>query len=340
VPIWTFSKQLLAKSGKGCILGAKMLSMQKKVLITDAVDPLLISGLEAAGYACDYRPKASLAEVRQILAPYAGLVINSKIIADAAFLAAGPQLEFIARLGSGLEIIDLEEAEKRGILVHRAPDGNCDAVAEHILGMLLMLAHRLRLGDQQVRSMAWDREAARGWELKGKKLGILGFGYTGRALWRRLAGFELECMVYDKYQRDYPGETELEELLAEVDILSLHLPATAETLGWMDVAFWQRLAKLRAGRPLVLLNSSRGKIIPIGALVGALESGIISAAALDVFEQEKTALYTAEERVLYGRLVEMPQVVLSPHVAGWTKESKERLAKLLLGRILSKAARI
>lgn len=314
--------------------------MQKKVLITDAVDPLLIEGLIAAGYTCDYRPKASLLEVRQILAPYVGLVINSKIIADADFLAAGPNLEFIARLGSGLEIIDLEEADRRGILVHRAPDGNCDAVAEHILGMLLMLAHQLRLGDQQVRNMAWDREAARGWELKGKKLGILGFGYTGQALWRRLAGFELEALVYDKYQHGYPGETDLEQLLAEVDILSLHLPATAETIGWMDAVFWQRLAELRAGRPLVLLNSSRGKIIPVGALVGALESGIISAAALDVFEQEKTALYTAEERELYSRLGRMSQVVLSPHVAGWTKESKERLAKLLLMRILSKAAQI
>lgn len=163
--------------------------MQKKVLITDAVDPLLISGLEAAGYACDYRPKASLAEVRQILAPYAGLVINSKIIADAAFLAAGPNLEFIARLGSGLEIIDLEEAEKRGILVHRAPDGNCDAVAEHILGMLLMLAHRLRLGDQQVRSMAWDPRGGQRMGAKREEVGYIGLWLYGSGALAAFGGF-------------------------------------------------------------------------------------------------------------------------------------------------------
>lgn len=313
-----------------------------KLLITDAVDPLLIEGLTKAGYQCDYQPKISLTEVLKIIAAYQGIVINSKIIVDQKFLDTAEQLQFIARLGSGLEIIDLEYAAQKGILVHRSPDGNCDAVAEHALAMLLNLATKLRQGDQQVRQKIWKREANRGWELMNKTIGILGFGFTGKAFAKRLQGFGMRVLVYDKYlEGDYTKEfpwldaVDLETLLTEINILSLHLPLSKETIGLLDQAFFEQLKQ-----PIVLLNTARGAIIKTKALLWALNQGIITAAGLDVFENEKPQTYTAEQTQLFEDLFQHENVILSPHVAGWTQESKKRLSKLLLERILTKAERI
>lgn len=313
-----------------------------KLLITDAVDPLLIEGLTKAGYQCDYQPKISLTEVLKIIAAYQGIVINSKIIVDQKFLDTAEQLQFIARLGSGLEIIDLEYAAQKGILVHRSPDGNCDAVAEHALAMLLNLATKLRQGDQQVRQKIWKREANRGWELMNKTIGILGFGFTGKAFAKRLQGFGMRVLVYDKhlegdYTKEFPwlDAVDLETLLTEINILSLHLPLSKETIGLLDQAFFEQLKQ-----PIVLLNTARGAIIKTKALLWALNQGIITAAGLDVFENEKPQTYTAEQTQLFEDLFQHENVILSPHVAGWTQESKKRLSKLLLERILTKAERI
>lgn len=306
-----------------------------RVLVTDGVHPLLLYGLTQMGYHCDYEPNIPLSAVRERIHAYTGLIINSKIIVDRDFLDRATQLAFIGRLGSGLEIIDLAYAQKRGVDVFRAPDGNCDAVAEHAMGLLLHLANRLGTGDAQVRTKQWDREAQRGWELMGKTIGIVGLGYTGRALAKRLAGWGMTVLAYDKYlpagyAADLPHvqEVEMEQIYANAQILSLHLPATSETVGLADAAYW---ARFQPG--LVLVNTSRGHIVPTADLLEALEGGQLAGACLDVFENEKPTTYSPEQQQLFERLFARTDVVLSPHVAGWTVESKERLAMLLLDRI-------
>lgn len=306
------------------------------VLITDGVHPLLIKGLTAAGYHCTYLPNIDLETTRQLVETYQGLIINSKIIVDRAFLEGAPQLQFIGRLGSGLEIIDLEAAQEHGVAVIRAADGNCDAVAEHALGMLLSLANNLRQADQQVRQLIWEREQNRGWELWGKTIGIVGFGYTGQAFAQRLAGFGMQVLAYDKYKSNYAQhlphvqECSMEQLFEEAQILSLHLPATPETKGMANEHYWKKFKK-----GLVLINTSRGNIVPTQDLLKALEEGQLKGACLDVFENEKPATYNLQQKQLFQQLFQREDILLSPHVAGWTRESKERLAKLLLGRIMA-----
>jgi D-3-phosphoglycerate dehydrogenase len=308
---------------------------QARVLITDGVHPLLIEGLTAAGYYCDYMPSISLEEVRAIIQNYQGIIINSKITVDRSFLDKATQLKFIGRLGSGLEIIDLEYAKIKQVAVHRAPDGNCDAVAEHAMGMLLSLAINLRRSDQQVRQKNWQREQNRGWELMGKTVGIIGFGYTGTALAKRLAGFGVRVLAYDKYKSNYAKEmphvieSDMEQIQKEADVLSLHLPSTPETKGMIDVDYWKHFRK-----PLVLINTSRGNIVQTQVLLDALNSGRLLGACLDVFENEKPITYTEKENSLYQDLFARENVLVTPHIAGWTVESKERLADLLLDRIM------
>lgn len=308
---------------------------QARVLITDGVHRVLIEGLTTAGYYCDYMPSISLEEVRAIIPQYQGIIINSKITVDRSFLDKATQLKFIGRLGSGLEIIDLEYAQIKKVAVHRAPDGNCDAVAEHAMGMLLSLAINLRRSDQQVRQNNWQREQNRGWELMGKTVGIIGFGYTGMALAKRLMGFGVKILVYDKYKSNYakkmPGiiETNMEQIQEEADVLSFHLPSTPETKGMVGLEYWKKFKK-----PLVLINTSRGNIVQTKALLEALDSGQIVGACLDVFENEKPITYTKNENLLFQDLFARENVLVTPHIAGWTVESKERLAELLLDRIM------
>lgn len=308
---------------------------QPKVLITDGVHNLLIEGLTAVGYYCEYRPSIRLEEVRAIIHEYEGIIINSKITVDRSFLDKAIQLKFIGRLGSGLEIIDLEYAKIKQIAVHRAPDGNCDAVAEHAMGMLLSLAINLKRADQQVRQKKWNREENRGWELMGKTIGIIGFGYTGRALAKRLSGFGLRVLAYDKYQKNYAAdmhhveETNMEQIYEHADILSLHLPSTPETKGMVDQNYWEKFKK-----PIVVINTSRGNIVSTQGLLEALNSERVIGACLDVFENEKPITYSKQEHLLFQKLFGLDNVLLTPHIAGWTVESKERLAKLLLDRII------
>ena len=308
---------------------------QAKVLITDGVHSLLIEGLTAAGYYCDYKPSISLEDVRAIIQEYQGIIINSKITVDRSFLDKATQLKFIGRLGSGLEIIDLEYAKTKEVAVHRAPDGNCDAVAEHAMGMLLSFAINLRRSDQQVRHNNWQREQNRGWELMGKTVGIIGFGYTGIALAKRLMGFGVRVLVYDKYKSNYAKEmphvieTNMEQIQEESDVLSFHLPSTPETKGMVGADYWKKFTN-----PLVLINTSRGNIINTKALLEALDSGQIIGACLDVFENEKPITYTKNENLLFQDLFARENVLVTPHIAGWTVESKERLAELLLDRIM------
>jgi D-3-phosphoglycerate dehydrogenase / 2-oxoglutarate reductase len=325
----------MACFSKFILLIILMVKDQPKVLITDDVHDVLIKGLSDAGYHCDYQPGISLNEVHGLIHQYQGIVINSKIIVDKNLLEKADNLRFVARLGSGLEIVDLQYCKELNVAVLRSPDGNCDAVAEHALGMLLALIINLKNADSQVRQKIWRREQNRGWELKGKTIGIVGFGYTGRAFAIRLAGFGVKVLAYDKYitgyASDYPYvvETNMEDIFENADILSLHLPSTAETKGLADSKFWSLFKK-----QIVLINTSRGNIVPVSDLLMALNSGKVSGACLDVFENEKPGTFTVKQNLLFDDLYQRDNVLLTPHIAGWTKESKQRLAKLLLDRIM------
>jgi len=306
----------------------------KKVFVTDGVHPLLIEGLEELGFHCDYQPKISLEKVRDMVQDYEGIIINSKILMDKAMLDAGKDLKFVGRLGSGLEIIDLEYAAEKGVAIHRAPEGNCNAVAEHALGMLLALANNFLQADAEVRKKDWQREKNRGFEVMGKTIGIIGFGYTGMSFAKKLEGMGMRILVHDKYKKHYTSdfsyveETDLETIKKEADIISLHLPYTLETYHYIKSDFIEECKD-----EVIFINTSRGNVIHTEDLVENLEKGKIGGACLDVFENEKPLTFSVEENQLYERLYACQNVILSPHVAGWTHESKKRLAAVLLDKI-------
>lgn len=313
--------------------------MQKKVLITDNSHKILREELSEIGYHVDYRPKISPEEAAGMIGPYHGIVINSKIRVDSAFLDHAPQLEFVARLGSGMEIIDQEETARRGIAVYSSPGGNCNAVAEHALGMILMWNNHLFRANTEVKNFHWAREKNRGIEMEGRKIGIIGFGHTGSSLARKLAGFSVEILAYDKYKPagyavGFPNVTECktrEEAIRDSDIVSLHLPLNFETLHLANTAFFNQC---KPG--FLLVNTSRGAVVNTPALITALEKKQAAGACLDVFENEKPATYSPEEKAMYQSLFSFPQVMVSPHVAGWTMESKYKLARILLDKILTR----
>jgi D-3-phosphoglycerate dehydrogenase len=308
----------------------------KKILITDDVHPLLVEELKGAGFQVDYEPRLSLEQVRKRIAPYTGVIINSKIIVDRDMLDRASQLRFIGRLGSGLDIIDLDYSAEKEVAVISAPEGNRNAVAEHALGMLLSLANNLCRADAQVRNKIWDREGNRGFELSGLTIGILGCGNTGFAFVNKLSGLGVKVLTYDKYKNYYlepscyAKEVDLNTLQQEADIISLHLPLTSETHHLINRQF---LEKCRDG--LILINTSRGAVVSTPELLDALEEGKVAAAALDVFENEKPTTFSEEEEKVYQRLYQNKNVMLSPHVAGWTVESKRRIAEIVLQRILA-----
>ncbi|TNE51658.1 MAG: hypothetical protein EP344_16525 [Bacteroidetes bacterium] len=308
----------------------------KQVLITDDCHPLLRDGLERWGFICHFLPDITLEKTRQIIAPYQGLIINSKIVVDREFIDRAENLRFVGRLGSGMEIVDREYAASKGIAVFSSPEGNRNAVAEHALGMLLALQNNLLRSDREVRQQIWRREANRGTEISGRTLGIIGFGNTGSQFARKLAGMDMRVLGYDKYKTGYGNgmdwveESDLETILQHADIISLHLPLTPETRHLVDRAF---ISKCKPG--VIIINTARGACVKTADLVAGLESGQVGGACLDVFENEKPPTYSATERKLYQRLYQLDNVVLSPHVAGWTFASKRLLAEVLLEKIKS-----
>lgn len=305
--------------------------MKKKVLITDDCHPLLIAGFEKAGFEVDFEPDISPDDTRRRIADYEGLIINSKINVNREFLTAATRLKFVGRLGSGMEIVDSAFAKTRGVAVHSSPEGNRNAVAEQALGMLLALANHTCRADREVRNRIWEREKNRGFELLGKTIGLVGFGHTGSQFAKKLSGLGMHVLAFDKYKTgfadglDWVTETTMETLFEHADILSLHLPLTAETTQLVDR---QWIERCKTG--FILLNTSRGKCVRTTDLVDALESGKCGGACLDVFENEKPATFSADESAVFERLYRLENVVLAPHIAGWTHESKRRMAEVLL----------
>ena len=305
-----------------------------KALITDYVHPLLKEGLELRGYKVDYDRDMTMELLETVIHEYELIVINSKIKMFKDLIDKAPALKYICRLGSGLEIIDLNYCDLKGIHVINTPTGNNNAVAEHAVGMLLTLSNNLLRSDKQVRQNIWNRESNRGWELKGKTIGIIGFGHTGSQFAKKLSSWELNIISYDKYKSnfgpewDFVAQVSQEDILKESDVVSLHLPLTAETHHLVDWDFLNRCKD-----KVILLNTSRGKVVKTLDLVEALEQGKVGGACLDVFENEKPHTYSQSETNTYTRLFDRDNVVLSPHIAGWTKESLEKIAQVILKKI-------
>lgn len=306
-----------------------------KVLITNKVHDKLISGLQDAGYAVDYNTDINNITIRDVISGYDGIIINSKIKADKDLIDKGSRLKFIGRLGSGLEIIDVQYAAIKGIEVLNSPEGNRNAVAEHAIGMLLSLANNLVRADQEVKAMKWNREQNRGFEISGKTIGIIGFGNTGQALARKLRCWDMTIIAFDKYINALPEEfsyvckKDIDYIQKKCDIISFHLPLTAETKYFFNKKFIQGCEK-----QIVIVNTSRGQVVELSALLLGLESGKIRGACLDVFENEKPSTFSSQEKEIYKRLYEFSQVITSPHIAGWTSESLEKIATILLHKIL------
>ena len=287
----------------------------------------LVKWLEADGFQVDYRPTITVDQVEALLPECDGIIINSKVNMDARRIDLGRNLKFIARLGSGLEVIDMDHAKSRGIAVINSPEGNRDAVAEHAIGMLLALTNNLLSAHLETKAFQWHREKNRGVELGGKTLGIIGFGNTGQALAKKLSTWDLQILAYDKYAIidpiDWPNVeiVEMDDIFRRADILSLHLPLTDETFHLVDREFLQKCKK-----SIIIINTSRGQVVDTGALISALESGHCQGACLDVFENEKVSTYNQIEKDMYTRLFNFQQVVVTPHIAGWTKESLWKIA--------------
>ncbi|MEI8005485.1 MAG: NAD(P)-dependent oxidoreductase [Bacteroidota bacterium] len=307
----------------------------QKVLFIDTVHPLIREELTAMGFVCEEFPKYTAIDYSNIASEYTGVIIRSKIKIDKAFIDKAIKLKFVARVGSGLENIDVAYAESRGIRCLNSPEGNRDAVGEHTLGMLLALLNRICMANRDVREGVWARESNRGIEIKGKTIGIIGYGNMGRAFAQRLKGFEASVIAYDKYKSayadEYAGESTMDELCETADIVSLHVPLTEETHYLADEKFFKKFRK-----NIFLVNTSRGQVVKTSALVAALKSGKATGAALDVLEFEDSSFEALSNDVPpdLKYLLEADNVVLTPHVAGWTVESNVRLAKVLVEKIV------
>lgn len=306
-----------------------------KVLFLDTVHPLLERRLINMGFNCEYDYSSNRTSILKNISVYDGIIIRSRIKIDIEFLNAAKKLKFIARSGAGLENIDCKEAEKRGVTLFSAPEGNRQAVGEHAVSMILSLFNKLSIGDTQIRSGKWNREANRGVELSEKTIGIIGYGNTGRAFAKCLMGFNCKVLAYDKNKKnfsdDYVQESNLEDIQNESDIISFHTPYDESTHHYLNKAFIKKMNK-----PFYVINTARGKVINTSDLIEGLKSKKIQGACLDVLEYEKgTFENTFSEKINsdFQYLLSCKNTLFSPHVAGWTFESYEKLSNVLADKI-------
>lgn len=308
-----------------------------RVLFIDTVHEHLASHLTRMDYECVDGSELTRAEILNQVPEFDGVVIRSRIKLDKEFLDAAKNLRFIARAGAGMENIDIDHAKMLGIQCFNAPEGNRDAVAEHAMGMLLSLFNHINTSDIEVRNGLWRREENRGVELLGRTVGIIGYGNTGQALAKRMAGFGVLTYAYDKFKKgfsdDYVIETNLESIFQEAEIVSLHVPLTSDTHHFVNDEFFEKL-----NYPIYLINTSRGPVVDTEALVRAIENGKVLGACLDVLEFEKFNFEQIENEEIpaaFQYLIDSPKVILTPHVAGWTQESNAKLAHVLAEKIQS-----
>lgn len=303
----------------------------RKCLIVDSIHPSIFPMLTEIGWAYDYRPEISREEIRHIISNYQGLIIRSKTFVDENLISQAP-LRFVGRAGAGLDNLDLTFLKKRNIAVLHAGEGNRDAVGEFTIGLLLSLLRKIPQGNEQVKSFVWDREGNRGEEISGKTIAIVGYGNMGRAVSARLTGFGCKVLVYDKYKSRFGDEkcieADMDRIFAETDILTLHIPLTHETKMMVNNEYFARF-----GKNIVFVNTARGEIVKLSALASAIRSGKVRAAALDVIENERLSELTEDQLQSFNYLKQQPNVIFTPHIAGWTFESHEKINVALINKI-------
>jgi D-3-phosphoglycerate dehydrogenase len=304
--------------------------LKNNILIVDDLHPAFIEQAESFGYTINYQPDMKLDEAYAIINNYDGLVIRSKFQVDRRFIDQATHLRFICRAGAGMDNIDEDYALEKGIKLINAPEGNMDAVGEHAIGLLLSLMNNMNTADAEIRAGSWRREENRGYELKGRTVGIIGYGHMGSSFAKKLSGFGVDIIAYDKYKTgfsdQYAREVSMEEIVKHSEVLSLHIPLTKETDGMVTDEYFYHFKK-----PIFFINTARGKVVKTSAVLNAIKQGKIIAAGLDVLEVEKFP--SLAEQAWFDELRQNGRVILSPHVGGWTFESYRKISEVMARKL-------
>lgn len=304
--------------------------MPRKILIIDDLHPAFAEKAKVLGFEVDDKPEITRAETLATIKNYVGIAVRTKFKIDKELFDAAPNLKFVARAGAGLDNIDIAVAAERNIQLINAPEGNSDAVGEHAIGLLLSLMNNFRNANLEIRNGIWEREGNRGYELKGKTVGIIGYGFMGRKMARKLAGFEVNVIAYDKYQTgftdEFAREVSMEEIVKHSDVLSLHIPLTKETKQMVNDEYFYHFKK-----PIFFINTARGEIVDTAAVLKNIQSGKILGAGLDVLEIEKFP--SLGEQPWFNDLKASGKVILTPHVGGWTFDSYRKISEVLAQKL-------
>lgn len=304
----------------------------KKILIIDDLHPSISQMLLEIGYEAEYLPQITRQEILAKKDDYCGMLVRSKTYLDAEVLNNFPSLQFIGRAGAGVDLIDLEEVEKRNIQLINAPEGNRDALAEHALAILLGVMNYTPRGHHQIQNLTWKREANRGYELGGLTVGMVGYGFMGQAFAKRLVGLGCTVIAYDKYKSDfedeYVEEVSMEEIYQRADVFTIHVPLNEETEFMLNDTFFDSFAK-----PIWFTNTARGKVLDTKALYKAIQNGKVLGAALDVLENEKPNTWSEDFKTLIQQLFDTEKFTITPHVGGWTFESYLKINEVLTHKI-------
>lgn len=304
--------------------------MKGKILIIDDLHPIFKERALEMGYIVDDVPKITREETLAVIKDYVGIAVRTKFRIDKELFDVAPNLKFVARAGAGLDNIDEQVAGERNIALLNAPEGNRDAVGEHATGMLLALMNNFQKADHEIRNGIWDREGNRGYELKGKTVGIIGYGFMGSSFAKKMSGFDVKVIAYDKYKTGfsdaYAQEVSMEEIVKHSDVLSLHIPLTAETRQMVDAEYLFHFKK-----PIFFINTARGEIVNTTAVLEAIKDKKVIAAGLDVLETEKFPALA--QQAWYKELIISGKVILTPHVGGWTFDSYRRISEVLADKL-------